>query len=397
MIPGAPGFTMAGTTEVALRNAASWACMNVLADAVSRTPFDAVRYMSDGTRQDVDPEPKILDRPSNLSTFDVWLFQAAHSAISSGNAFGVVTEFRGSYPSMVEWLDPSRVHGCVEGGRKLIKVDGRDHKVWQDGGDAVHIPGKYVLPGSPFGISPVAYASRGIGASLAAEDYINSYFTDGAHPTWGFKSEKELTEPEALDLKARIRAMFRAGSREPFVHGSGLTPHQYSTDPNETKFIDLLQFEVLQACRFWGVPPSMVFAAVSGQNVTYANVTDADLAFLKHSLDGYLVRFEKGLTELLPRPQVVKANRDAVLRADPMARHTVYDQRLKNRTITVNEVRTLEDEAPFDEPEFDDPGIPGGPQKIMNQSVPPPAAAADPEQQGAPEPSDPPTEDMPND
>jgi HK97 family phage portal protein len=147
-----------------------------------------------------------------------------------------------------------------------------------------------------------------------------------------------------------------------------------SSDPNETQFIDLMRFEVEQVCRFWGVPPSMVYAAVSGQNVTYSNVTDADLAFLKHSLDGYLVRIENALTQLLPKPQVVRANRDAVLRSDARARHEIYDIRLKNRTVTVNEVRKLEDEPPFPEPEFDDPGIPGGEEKVPLTPVPPPVA-----------------------
>ena len=110
----------------------------------------------------------------------------------------------------------------------------------------------------------------------------------------------------------------------------------------------------------------MVYAAVSGQNVTYANVTDADLNFLKHSIDDYFVSIDEAITDLLPRPQVVRANRDAILRADPKARNDLHDLRLKNKTQTVNEVRALNDEKPFADPRFDEPGIPGDPIGATN-------------------------------
>ena len=144
------------------------------------------------------------------------------------------------------------------------------------------------------------------------------------------------------------------------MFGKGLKYEQVSIDPADTQFIDLQRFAVEQVCRFFRVPPSMVYGGISGQAVTYANVSQADLHYLKHSLDGYLVRIEKALTALLPRPQLVRFNRSALLRTDAPTRHGVYGQRLAQKTMTVNEVRAFEDEAPFDGAEFDKPGIPGG-------------------------------------
>jgi phage portal protein BeeE len=114
-----------------------------------------------------------------------------------------------------------------------------------------------------------------------------------------------------------------SGNREVAILPGDLKHEQIQVDPGESQFIDLMRFEVEQACRFWRVPPTMVYAASSGQSVTYANVTQNDLAYLKNSLDGYLVRVEEALTDILPRPQYVKANRNAVLRADVIARHDV--------------------------------------------------------------------------
>lgn len=374
MIPGLGGFTNASTTEGALRNAASWACIHVLADAFSRTPVDALRKQADGTTQDVEPEPGLIAKPSNLTTATAWRYQAATSCLTAGNAYGLVTQWKGIYPTAIELLDPGHVSARVEDGKKRIRVDAIEHTMWENGGDAVHIPGKYMFAGSPFGRSPIEVSSNVTGLSLAAEDFANRFFTDGGHPTQAIAADRDLSAEEAQGIKAAFMRIFGGGSREPFVHGSGLTLSQIQSDPASAATLDLVNHALLQECRFWQVPPSMVYAAVAGQNVTYANVTDADLMFLKNSLDSYFVRFEDALTELLPRPQYVRFNRDAVLRADPLRRHEIYDKRLRNRSMTINEVRALEDEKPFPEPEFDVAGIPGGAESTKPTPVPPPTA-----------------------
>jgi hypothetical protein len=80
---------------------------------------------------------------------------------------------------------------------------------------------------------------------------------------------------------------------QPMVMGSGLNYNPILVDPNDSQFLDSMRFAVEEACRFWRVPPSMVYGSSSGQNITYSNVTQSDLSYLKHSLEGHLVRIEK--------------------------------------------------------------------------------------------------------
>jgi hypothetical protein len=77
------------------------------------------------------------------------------------------------------------------------------------------------------------------------------------------------------------------------------------------------------------------------------------------------------VTEALPRPQVVKVNRNAILRATPKDRYDLYAIALGNKLMTINEVRALEDLPKFNDPEFDKPGIPVLPGETP---VPPPTA-----------------------
>jgi hypothetical protein len=70
---------------------------------------------------------------------------------------------------------------------------------------------------------------------------------------------------------------------------------------------------------------------------------------------------QEAWSEFLPAPQVVRFNVDAILQMTTMERTQIHKMRLDTKTRTVNEVRVLEDEAPFDDPIYDEPGIPDTP------------------------------------
>jgi HK97 family phage portal protein len=357
--PGVWGIAGLGSSANlgALRSAAVWACMDVLASSVGELPFGAVREQG-ASRVPVSPTPSLLAEPSGLVTVDVWLYQLVWSMLDDGNAFGLITATdKTARPTFIETLDPAGVtERKVVGGVPQAKVDGEIQKVYPYG-DLFHVPGKMVPPGTPFGLSPRKHAQTAIEAGLSAEAFGRSFFDGGGVPTSIVYSDEELTEDQARRIKASWKQA-TTGGREPAVLGAGLKHEIVEGDKAGGQFIDLQRFITEQVCRFFRVPPSMVYASVSGQNVTYANVTQADLHFLKHSLDGYLVRIERAITALLPRPQIARFNRNALLRADAESRWKVHQLALATRTRTVNEVRALEDELPFAGAEFDQPGIP---------------------------------------
>lgn len=350
------GWT-AGSTVDAMRNAATWACVDVLASSVAQLPIDRVRAQ-EGQRIPL-ADPSLIREPSATVPLDVWLYQLMWSMLYDGNAFGKVTAVDArSVPTFIETLHPDIVtERKVVDGVVQAKVDGMVDRAFPFG-DLWHVPGKMVVPGSPFGLSPVEHAQAAISSGLSAEDFGLRFFTDGAHPSSIIYADKDLTAEQARAVKQSYLAATR-GNREPAVFGAGLKHEKVSVDPAESQFIELQRFTIEQVCRYFRVPPSMVYAATSGQNVTYANVSQADLHYLKHSLDGYLVRIERAISSLFPRQQHVRFNREALLRADTAGRYEAHAVALKHKWRTINEVRRLEDEEPFTDPEFDEPGIPG--------------------------------------
>lgn len=346
------------STSTALTHAASSACIDTLATSVSSLPVDVVRTVGE-SRITVSPTPSLVAQPSGLVEQDVWLYQLMESLLTDGNAFGeVMTYGVGALPTSIELIDPATVtYRRIVDGIPTVMVNGVDRQLYPYG-DLWHLPGRFTRAGSPFAESPVARARSTIGSAIAARDFGSRFFGDGAHPGGILSFDDPLTAEQAEGAKAAFRNAVK-GNRDPIVMGAGVSFQPIMVDPNDSQFLELMRFALEESCRFWRVPPTMVYGAVSGSAVTYSNVTQADLAYLKHSLEGHLVRIEKGLTRLLPRPQFVRFNRNAFLRSDPITRSEVMDRRLRNKSASVNEYRALEDERPFTDPEYDEPGIPG--------------------------------------
>jgi HK97 family phage portal protein len=363
------------TVDRALKAAAAWSCIDVLCTTASSLPVDVVRRAGDA-RLPV-ATPGIIERPSPLVSRRVWLYQLMFSLTTDGNAFGWVGNNVDSlgHPTRIDLLAPSTVtaRGTTAEGIGEVQVNGRGRQLLWPHGPVWHVPGKVVPAGSPFALSPLEAARVAVGAGLEAEGYGARFFTEGGHPSAILSADSEIGEELAQRIKAAFVAAIRPGSREPAVMGAGLKYERVQSDPNTTGYLELARFAVEQACRIWRVPPSMVYGAISGQSVTYANASQADLHYLKHSIDGYLQGLEEQLSELLARPRSVVVRREALLRADPAERYKTHETALKNRIRSVNEVRALEDLPPWPHPDFDLPGVP--PWAGTTEPPAPPAGA----------------------
>jgi HK97 family phage portal protein len=356
----------APTLQEILHHAAAWACIDVLSSTVRALPIDSI-MASAGRRVPVE-SPQIVTKPSPLTSRRVWTGQVMFSLTTDGNGFGWVDLNkldRLGMPTSIDLLDPNRLprgRREIVDGIPQVELTGTDsaagvHQLWP-WGPIWHVPGKMVPPGTVFALSPADHAAGAIGAGLKAQEFAARYFHDGGHPDAILSSDEELDPAMATRIKEAFMRAIRPGRREPAVLGSGITYTQIQVDPNNTQFLELIRFTVEQATRFWHVPPAMIYAQISGQNVNYQNVSQADLHYLKHSIEDYLTNLEDSFELLTPTGMQHRFNRDAFLRADPKARAELHKLRLETKTRTPNEVRVIEDEPPFDGAEFDQPGIP---------------------------------------
>lgn len=347
------------TPESAARSAAVTGCQRVLTASVSSLPIDVVAERG-ADRRRINDLPPIVANPSGTVRRRAFVAQLMKSLLNDGNAYAEIVGWDAA--GRAEQMETRHYKDVVwrkdDDGRLRPHIKNKPVDLWPLG-TLLHLPATpFMQPGSPVADSPVDLAMEAIGTGLAAERFGGRFFADGGRGSDIVYSDAELTPEQAQTIKQRILAS-RTGLREPAVIGAGLKVEHEVIDTKDSQFIDLLRFEVEQACRFFGVPPSMVYAAISGQSITYANVSQHDIQYLKYSLGSWLLDIEDPWSDLLIEPQRVRFNVEGLLRMDAKERHGVHETRLKNRTTTVNEVRKLEDEEPFPDPVFDEPGIPG--------------------------------------
>ena len=325
------------TMDSALKSAAAWACVTRLKSTATNLPVDVIR--STGGRRTVVEKashPDLIRSPSAIVKRRAWIGQVVHSLTTAGNAYGdVISIDTMGRPTGIETIDTSRVR--FTGGQFL--VDGKPRVRWPEG-DLWHVAASHLMvPGSPVALSPVEYGRDAIGTGMAAEKYGASFFRSGGMPVGVLSTAQNITPEQAKTAKDAV--LKATENRGVLALGAGWKLDPYNVNPKDTQFLELLEFTVLDACRRWLVPPSMIFASMSGQNITYSNLTSDDLAYLKHGVATWLVDLEDSWAEMLPGNLGAKFNVDAILRMDVKSRTEVHKIRLETKTRSVNEVRRL--------------------------------------------------------
>ena len=336
------------TADTAGRLSAVWRCLVLLCDVISTLPVDVYRA---GSRVPVDPAPQLFTRPAADMPFDEWVWIMLWEALTSPAAWGLIVDRSGAglRPSQIEPLCRGRVTASTvrysDRAATVYRLDGRE----VDPADLFRFR-LYPAAGSVVGLDPVAYAAEAIGAGLAAQRFGAQFFSDSAIPSGILTTDQQLRTADAYSLHERWQYS-RQGRRDTAILSGGLKWQSIAVSPEESQNLETRKFSVQEACRYFGVPPEMI-GSESGSSLTYANVEQRDLDFLKYGVGPKITRLETALNGLLPRGQYAKFNTGALLRTDLKTRYESYALALTGPQpwLTVDEVRELEDREPINQP-----------------------------------------------
>lgn len=361
--PFAANSAVSVDPEIALAHDAYWACVTRISQEVAMFPVDV---LAEGRRE--VGAPQIIAAPSVFVEPLDWRVQVVSSWLSSGDAWGLVTAIdeRTLKPARIELQHPQSVIVTQSGNEVRFMVNGTEERLWP-AGRLWKEPG-FTMPGQLLGLSVVQYHAATIGRGLAAGKMGSDFFTDGAHPTAIITTESDPGEDGARTIKGKILSAMR-GNREPLLLPSSVKWQQIQTNPSDSQFIETMRYSVEQVCRVFGEDPADYGSSSGGSSITYANRTDADLARIKRR-QFWVTKMNNALTRLVADGLTVRLNTSASLMMTPKERHEIYKLRLDSKTITVNEIRELEDEPPFPGEAFTEPGIPSTPTSDPVRSVP---------------------------
>jgi HK97 family phage portal protein len=258
-------------------------------------------------------------------------------------------------------LHPDRVRAELDGGQVRFRYTGPDgQQRLLDERDVVYIRGLSV--DGVCALSPVTQAFRVLGLSDQLVRHAMTFFdtpADGATarpagilklggPEYG----GDVTEGQIDRTAVEVQNKSRPHGLMVIRGDADYIPIAQKMD--DAQFAQQRELSAREVARVMRVPGHMIGAA-SADSMTYSNVEQESLNFVRYSLQPWLRRIELAFSndpDLAFQRQYVRFNTDALLRADAATRGEFYTRALDPLTgwATRNEIRALEDMRPEREP-----------------------------------------------
>lgn len=199
---------------------------------------------------------------------------------------------------------------------------------------------------------PIILAREAIGLSIAAEEFGSKFFANGANASGIAEYPGKLSD-EAYNRFTKTFNEKYAGlskaQRVIFLE-QGLKFTKLTINPNEAQSLETRKHQVIEICRFYGVPPHMVMDL---ERATFSNIEHQDLSFVKYSLQPYLVCWEQEILKSLFRPSERREHFsefsvEGLLRGDSKARAEFYTAMFNIGVYSQNDIRAKENDNPFE-------------------------------------------------
>jgi HK97 family phage portal protein len=351
LIPSRTGVGQHGAIDVtqdrALTHSGVWAACRIRADLMSTFPVDVLRDLDygDGPIPTLQPKsPIMIDTGGVEWPFIDWMWASNFNLDLSGNALGIIRERSGfatkyypqGLPAVIELQDSRDCTVIIKGGRKKYRIAGEEYEAWE-----IYHEKQYPLAGSPVGMSPLLYAARSIGEWLSLQQYGLDWFSGGGIPKgWMRNTAKRLNSTDRDLAKQWYQDTVRNGDL--MVTGHDWEYSMIQAEQAGVEWLEGRRYGLVDVARFFGVPAEMLDAAVEGQAITYANITQRNLQFLIMNLGPAVQRREHALTRLLPTPRYAKLNTKSLLRLDPQTQQEIFRDQLETWQLTLSEVRELD-------------------------------------------------------
>jgi len=313
-----------------------YAAVKLISDALSTMPLHAYSQRSDGARVRI-ATPRCIATPADGSTTPTWIQRGVVSALVQGNAHAILSGLDRGWPTAATWVSPDEM-SYREGdwywkGRRL---DPTEH---------MHVPA-VVVPGKAEGISPVrAFATMLDGAS-EAQKASRQWSRNRAVPGLKVRNSDRILTPEQADVAAeRMKAKLRTG--DPFVTGKDWDLDVLSIPTGDAAFLESIKAGATQIASVFNLPPEMIGGS-TGASLTYNTTEQQLIQVLTYGLRPWMVRFEAALSKhLMPHPQYVRFNADALIRVDTKTRYETHRIARDIGLNNIDELRELEDLEPL--------------------------------------------------
>lgn len=347
------GATSSGapvTPDTAMRNAAVYACVRVLADSVAMLPMRL--YRDEGDTSTVvrgHPLDTLVNRRPNPihSAFEFKRLLVGTLALR-GN-FYAYKHMIGRPTQALMPLHPDRMRAeLAENGQSISyrysKAGGGE--VVFSSRDILHLRG--ISTDGVVGLSVIKAAAEAIGLALTAEQHGGSVLRNGASPGGVLKHPQQLSGDAAKRLRDSFDERFSGADNRgrTLLLEEGMTWEKVGMTSEESQFIDNRKFQRSEIAMFFGVPPHMIGDVERGTSWG-SGIEQQGIGFVTYTLLPWLTNISQGFErDLIAESEQdalsFKFETDELVRADFFTRQQGYEIQKRNGVLSANEWRRRE-------------------------------------------------------
>lgn len=339
-----------------LNIAAVYRCVEILSNSVANLPLQYLKERNGVFRTDTDARLHYLlavQPNENMNAFDFWA-QVVRYMLLHGNAYIIPQYDAGNmdFSRLILCTPGSVAHDTINDSYTVTDAtNGLIGTFAED--EVIHIK-NYTRDGKN-GISTLAFARQCVEIAAAGDDETLNRFKNGGNVRgivgndksvrgFGEYQDNEL-QKTADDLDARFRNGERIVSLPGQVQFSAI-----SISSTDMQFLETRKFTVREICRFFNVPPQLVYDATAEN---YKSAELANVAFLSNSLNPILRRIENELQRKLMAPALcckrkIQFDRRGLYACDLVSKAKYQAETIAAGVYTVNEWRKEENQAPVE-------------------------------------------------
>ena len=340
--------------DSALRVAAVYACVRILAETMASLPLVVYQRRADGGKDKVTDHwlyRLMAKRPNRFQNPFEWREMLQGHMALRGNAYNqIITNPRGEIIELMP-IHPDRVKiELLPSGEYRYRVTDRSGtEVILPRGEVWHLRG--LSSDGLMGMSPIELARENLGMALAAQDYGARFFANDAKPTGGwieFPGTFKDNEAKKVFRESYQQAQSGANRGKVLVLENGMKFHEVGVTNKDAQFLELRKFQITDIARLFRVPPHMI---ADLERATFSNIEQQSLEFVMHTMTPWAERWEASIeSELLLEGDEIEIEFDFanLMRGDAASRSSYYQSGIQNGWLTRNEARIAENLNPID-------------------------------------------------
>lgn len=337
----------------ALQISAVWRAVEILSKLISTLPLMAYENVKGIRTLARDSSLWLLlhDSPnSRMTTVEFWT-AILLNLLFRGNGYARIQRNTRTGEAEALWPMPA---DQVE---MRVLDDGSEVYLYRIGNDVAVLASENVfhlkeMGNGIIGWSRLDYMRATIGESANAQRAANKLFANGGKPTGVLMVDNVLNKEQRDAIKKNFEEMATGTTSRLFVLEANMKYEQINLTPEDMQLLTTRQFTVQEIGRWFGVP-SILLNQTEGTTTLGSSSADIIETFYKLTIRPMVINIEASikkriLTSAQRARYTVEYSMDALLRASLKDRVEIAAKQVQNGIKNRNEVRQLENDAPFD-------------------------------------------------